>query len=67
LTAELSARELTSTVNHTGLIDHHLASIELLASFVPGSTQVLPVDRYIADYAETTSDHYPVLSRFAVP
>ncbi|HET9957532.1 MAG TPA: endonuclease/exonuclease/phosphatase family protein [Polyangiaceae bacterium] len=67
LTAELSSRGLTSTVDHGAMIDHHLASNELEALFIAGSTQVLSVDRYISNYAETTSDHYPVASRFKWP
>ena len=32
--------------------------------FVEGSARVLRVDEHVEAYAETTSDHYPVLTRY---
>ena len=37
---------------------------ELFATLVPGSTEVYRVDSYVASYDATTSDHFPVLSRY---
>jgi endonuclease/exonuclease/phosphatase family metal-dependent hydrolase len=63
VTRTLSLTNQRSTVSHTQFIDHQLYSNELAANHVSGSAQVLrPV---ITQYGSTTSDHYPVLSRFS--
>jgi endonuclease/exonuclease/phosphatase family metal-dependent hydrolase len=46
-------------------IDHALAAGALADAYVPGSAAVFPADDYIDDYGHTTSDHLPVLMRFA--
>lgn len=53
-----------TTVGRTTAIDHHLTTNELFARFVAGSVEAYRVDMYIMNYADTTSDHYPVLSRY---
>ena len=64
----LSDAKATSAVNYTGsLIDQHLITNELLADYVAGSVQVFRADQYVASYGTTTSDHYPVLTRYTVP
>ncbi len=66
LTSVISEAGGTSTVSYTDMIDHHLATNELVALHV-SSSQVVRPDQWaspIADYGSTTSDHYPVLSRF---
>jgi len=50
---------------YSQFIDHQLISNELVPSYVSNSAQVLRPDAYISQYSSTTSDHYPVLSRFA--
>jgi endonuclease/exonuclease/phosphatase family metal-dependent hydrolase len=55
----------STTTDYPDVIDHHLVTDEANATYLPGSAQVLRVDRSIPDYAETTSDHFPVLSRYA--
>jgi len=68
LTAPLSATGTQhSTVSYGEMIDHHLATNELAAQHVGGSTQVLRPDLWspaIPSYGSTTSDHYPVESDF---
>lgn len=64
-TAALSAAGATSTVFYSDMIDHQLATDDLLAHFIPGATAVFPADQYLDDYGDTTSDHYPVLARYA--
>jgi len=49
-------------VSNSQFIDHQLLSSELLASYVSNSTQLLKPG--ISQYGNTTSDHYPVRSRF---
>jgi hypothetical protein len=63
-TAALSAAGISSTTGYTDMIDHHLNSNEAAATYVPGSAQVYRVDSYVASYDASTSDHYPVLSRY---
>ncbi len=64
LTASLSAADATSTVFYSDVIDHHLGTDELAADFVEGSAVVVPADAYVPEYGETTSDHYPVVTRY---
>lgn len=63
VTAPLSARRISST-GHADLVDHHLASDEMAALEVPGSAEVYRLERYVPDFARTTSDHHPVLSHY---
>ncbi|MBW3571773.1 MAG: PKD domain-containing protein [Gemmatimonadetes bacterium] len=46
------------------MVDHHLGTNDMQAAYVAGSAKVLPADQYIANYDQTTSDHYPVLTRY---
>lgn len=64
VTAPLSARRVSSTSGYAELVDHHLASRSLAALEVPGSAEVYRVDEHVPDFASTTSDHFPVLSRY---
>ncbi len=63
VTRPLSLTNQRSTVSNTQFIDHQLYSNELAANHVSGSAQVLRPA--ITQYGNTTSDHYPVLSRFS--
>lgn len=66
LTSALSAAGMTSTVGHGEMIDHHLATDELAAWHV-GTSEVLRPDLWpspVTEYGSTTSDHFPVVSRF---
>ena len=65
-TKELSDAGISSTVYYSDMIDHHLSTDDLIASYLDGSVQVFPADQYLDDYAQTTSDHYPVLSNFSL-
>ena len=64
-TGALSAAGVSSTVNYSDVVDHHLGTDEFWSAYVAGSAEVLRVDQYIADYGQTTSDHYPVATRYA--
>ena len=58
----------TSEVSYAGsLIDQQLVTNELLADYIAGSVQVFRADQYVASYGTTTTDHYPVLTRYTVP
>lgn len=57
----------TSEVNYAGsLIDQHLVTNELLATYVAGSGTVFHPEQYIASYGTSTSDHYPTITRWNV-
>ena len=45
-------------------IDHHLNTNDSNAQYVAGSAEVYRVDQFISNYGSTTSDHFPVLSRY---
>lgn len=62
LTRPLSLQNIGSTAGFRNLIDHQLVTNELAASYVNNSTRV--VIPSIANYDSTTTDHYPVVSRF---
>lgn len=63
-TAELSEAGETSILGFDDIIDHILASNEMMAWYRTGSTLVYRVDQLIPNYRETTSNHLPVLVRF---
>lgn len=66
-TAELTATGATSILGYDDVIDHILASDEIMPWYEPGSALVYRVDEHIPDYEDTTSDHLPVLVRFRAP
>lgn len=63
VTRPLSLAGEGSTTGFPDMIDHTLATDELMVDYVPSSAQVLR-PTWIPDYDGTTSDHYPVLSRY---
>ena len=65
-TKALTDAGIASTTSFTDFIDHQLATNEQMADYVAGSAHVLRADSYITNYATTTSDHYPVISRWTI-
>jgi prepilin-type processing-associated H-X9-DG protein len=63
-TEVLSDFGISSTTNFPDTIDHHLNSNEANAAYVDGSVEVYRVDQFISNYEATTSDHFPVLTRY---
>jgi endonuclease/exonuclease/phosphatase family metal-dependent hydrolase len=63
-TRALSLAGISSTTSYSDMIDHHLNTNELYATLVPASTEVYRVDSFISSYDASTSDHFPVLSRY---
>ena len=47
-------------------IDHHMITNEVKPLYVAGSAEVYKVNAYISQYNDTTSDHYPVLTRYSL-
>ena len=67
-TKVLSDSGLTSEVNYTGsVVDHHMVTNDLLADYVFASAKIFRADQYVPSYGTTTTDHYPVLTRYTVP
>ncbi len=64
VTKALTDQGISSTTGYPDLIDHHLATNEAAAAYVPGSVEAYRVDAFIPSYDATTSDHFPVLSRY---
>lgn len=67
VSAELSSEKRPSTTRFSDTIDHHLVTNEAAATYVPGSAELYRVDAFLPAYASTTSDHFPLLSRYAWP
>jgi endonuclease/exonuclease/phosphatase family metal-dependent hydrolase len=67
-TASISAAHISSMTEYPEMIDHHLASNEMYADYLPGSAEVLRgLLQIIPDYASTTTDHFPVVTRYRWP
>lgn len=63
-TDALTAAQQPTTTAFPNTIDHHLATHRLALRFEEGSAKVLHPDATIASYGSTTSDHFPVLTRY---
>ncbi len=64
LTKVLTQNNIPSTTGYSDFIDHQLASQTLLNVCSVEKTSTLDLRQMIVDYANTTSDHYPVYSVF---
>jgi hypothetical protein len=63
----LTDTKVPTTGGFTTAIDHHLATNEMAAQFIAGSMTAYQLNSIITNYNSTTTDHYPVLSRYNVP
>jgi len=63
-TKVLSDAGFASTVSFPDMIDHHMNTNEVAATFIAGSAEVYRVDSFVPNYGTTTSDHFPVLTRY---
>jgi endonuclease/exonuclease/phosphatase family metal-dependent hydrolase len=63
-TEALTASNQSTTAAFRSTIDHHLATNELFARFVPESAKVVRPDAVVTNYAKNTSDHFPVITRY---
>jgi hypothetical protein len=61
-TLNLSKAGARSTVGFTDVIDHIIGSNEMSSTFM--TARVGTPQTYIASYASTTTDHYPVMAKF---
>jgi hypothetical protein len=63
---ELSLTGKKSTVSYNDVIDHVVTSKSLYNFYLRGTAEVQTgITSTIANYGSTTSDHYPVLTRYA--
>ncbi len=66
VTLSLSNAGKASTVSYSDVIDHVVVSNEMKQFYLNNSVSILSdVSTLVSGYATTTSDHYPVFSRFA--
>lgn len=64
-TLALSLTGKKSTVSYNDMIDHVMLSNEMQPYYLPGTAAVLSdVASQISSYASTTSDHFPVFTRY---
>lgn len=57
-----------SLIGYSDFIDHVIISNELEADYINGSVRLIrEVNDWIANYATTTADHMPVMSRYLLP
>jgi len=63
-TAALTEAGIATTVEFPNTIDHHLATDELAARYVDGSAHVVRLEGFVRQYGTSTSDHYPVVTRY---
>jgi hypothetical protein len=65
LTLPLSEAGKKSTVGHNDVIDHVVVSNEMDAYYMDGTANIITdVTSVVSNYANTTSDHYPVFTRY---
>lgn len=66
VTLSLSNAGKASTVSYSDVIDHVVVSNEMKQFYMNNSVSILnDVSTLVSGYATTTTDHYPVFSRFA--
>jgi hypothetical protein len=65
LTLPLSLSGKKSTVSYNDVIDHVITSNELNPNYMAGTASILTdVTSLVTNYASSTSDHYPVFTRY---
>lgn len=65
LTLPLSLAGKKSTVSHDNVIDHVIASNEMVSTYMTGTANILAdVASIVSNYGSSTSDHYPVFTRY---
>ncbi len=64
-TLPLSLAGKKSTVSYNDVIDHVIVSNEMQCSYLPGSAAILTdVAGLVTNYGNSTTDHYPVFTRY---
>jgi endonuclease/exonuclease/phosphatase family metal-dependent hydrolase len=63
-TKALTDAHISTTASYPDAIDHQLLTNDMVPYYISGSAQAYRVDSYISNYSTTTTDHFPVLSRY---
>lgn len=63
-TRALTDAGVSSTTSFPDFVDHQLHTNEVNPMYRAGSATAFRADSYVPDYATTTSDHFPVYSRY---
>jgi endonuclease/exonuclease/phosphatase family metal-dependent hydrolase len=63
-TYPLSLSKQRSTVSYSDMIDHIVCTPGLKNNWIQDSSSVLYADKWISNYGNVVSDHFPVYSRF---
>lgn len=66
-TKALSDAGIPTTLSYADAIDHHLASAEWSSKYLSGSAKAFGANQYVLNYAATTTDHLPVITRWSAP
>ncbi len=66
LTYDLSQSGQSSFPGLKSFIDHMIISSEMKSAYVANSVTLVHADDFIENYAETTSDHLPVVATFLI-
>ncbi|SEW29355.1 T9SS-dependent choice-of-anchor J family protein [Chitinophaga arvensicola] len=65
LTLPLSLSGQRSTISYPSVIDNVIGSDEIGVAYLPASARIqTQVEKLVNSYGSTTTDHYPVLSRY---
>lgn len=68
LTLPLSLSGQRSTISFPSVIDNVIASNEVGVAYLAGSASIQKqVEKLVNSYGSTTTDHYPVMSRYSLP
>ncbi|MCE9667137.1 putative Ig domain-containing protein [Myxococcus stipitatus] len=66
ITRELSLADEATSIGFENVVDHTLVTNEVAAHYVPDTAQVIHADDWVPDFLDTTSDHRPVVSDYAL-
>jgi endonuclease/exonuclease/phosphatase family metal-dependent hydrolase len=55
-----------TTVSGSQAIDHHIVTDELAPGYLDDTAEVFRVDSFISNYGDTTSDHFPTITRYSL-
>jgi len=61
---DLSLSKQRSTVGYSDMIDHIVSAPGMKLNWIKDSTMVLNADKWISNYGNVVSDHFPVYARF---
>lgn len=63
-TLRLTQSGKTSMASYNNIIDHQAISERMKYYYIKNSSEVIYMNNYISNYSTTTSDHYPVYSKY---